>query len=309
VVGLPPQEDYFLGKATERVFLPLLKTLIPDIMDYDLPLFGAFHNCAVVQIKKQYPLHARRVMHAIWGAGQMSWTKTIFVVDDSINPHDTLAVLRACSVHCRPDRDAETVNGPLDILDHAAPRLGAGTKIGFDCTQKVRGEEIRGVPLDEIPAQATADERRAFLDAVRTIPGVLEVSWPEACGSWLFVRADKSHGQTDRPALGRRVLQDAVSLNLPGARFVVVLGREVDIHDADKALFHWVANADFGRDMLHAIVPGSARCGGRLGFDATPKHAGDEANGEPVRAWPPVLAMDREVLHRVEPIARAIGIL
>ncbi|QYK48915.1 MAG: UbiD family decarboxylase [Phycisphaeraceae bacterium] len=309
VVGLPIQEDYFLGKATERVFLPLLKTLIPDIIDYDLPLFGAFHNCAVVQIKKHYPLHARRVMHAIWGAGQMSWTKTIFIVDDSINPHDTLAVLRACSLHCRPDRDVETVNGPLDILDHAAPRLGAGTKIGFDCTPKIRGEEIRGIPLAETRGRRTAEERAAFIDAARKIPGVLDTSWPDACGEWLFVRADTSLGDAEKPALGRVMLQDVLSIDIPGPRFVVVLGRDVDIHDPDKALFHWVANADAGRDMIHVKTACSAQDGGRLGFDATPKRAGDEANGEPVRAWPPVLTMDQEVQSRIEPIARAIGIL
>lgn len=309
IVGLPIQEDYFLGKATERIFLPLLRTLIPDIIDYDLPLFGAFHNCAVVQIKKHYPLHARRVMHAIWGAGQMSWTKTIFVVDDSINPHDTLAVLRACSLHCRPDRDVETVNGPLDILDHAAPRLGAGTKIGFDCTPKIRGEEVKGIPLAETPGQTAAPERAAFIERARRVPGVLDVSWPDSCGSWLFVRSDKARCDSDKPALGRRVLHDVLSIDIPGPRIVVVLGRDVDIHDPDKALFHWVANADAGRDMVHLATGCSAPTGGRLGFDATPKHAGDEANGEPVRAWPPVLSMDHQVRSRIEPIARAIDIL
>ncbi len=79
VVGLPPQEDYYLGKATERLFLPLLQTLVPDIEDYHLPRFGCFHNCAFIQIDKQYPMQARRVMHAIWGAGQMSWTKMILI--------------------------------------------------------------------------------------------------------------------------------------------------------------------------------------------------------------------------------------
>lgn len=310
VVGLPIQEDYFLGKATERIFLPLLKTLVPDIIDYDLPLFGAFHNCAVIQIKKHYPLHARRVMHAIWGAGQMSWTKSIFVVDESVNPHDTLAVLRACSLHCRPDRDIELVNGPLDILDHAAPRLGAGTKIGFDCTAKVRGEDIRGIPLiDSPPAAPTSLERDRFIAAAHCVPGVLDSSWPEPCASWLFVKADKTHADHHKPGFGRRVLEALLAIDLVGPRFVVVLGRDVDIHDVDKALFHWVANADAGRDMMRQSNAATAGTGGRIGFDATPKHAGDEANGESVRAWPPVLTMDQNVLDRIAPIARSVGIL
>lgn len=151
VVGQPPQEDYYLGKATERIFLPLLKTLVPDIIDYDLPMFGCFHNCAFIKIKKQYPLQARRVMHAIWGAGQMAWTKSIVVVDHDVNVHDHEEVLFHLLANADPGRDLELVNGPLDILDHAAPRLGAGTKIGLDATRKIPGEEVHGHPVRDWP--------------------------------------------------------------------------------------------------------------------------------------------------------------
>ena len=151
IVGRPPQEDYYLGKATERVFLPLLKTLVPDILDYDLPMFGCFHNCAFIKIKKQYPLQARRVMHAIWGAGQMAWTKAIVVVDEDVDVHDHEEVLFHLLANADPGRDVELVNGPLDILDHAAPRLGAGTKIGLDATRKWPGEEVNGQPVRDWP--------------------------------------------------------------------------------------------------------------------------------------------------------------
>jgi 4-hydroxy-3-polyprenylbenzoate decarboxylase len=151
VVGQPPQEDYYLGKATERLFLPLLKTLIPDIIDYDLPMFGAFHNCVFIKIKKEYPLQARRVMHAVWGAGQMAWTKMIIVVDHDVDVHDYEEVLFHLCANCDPGRDVEIVNGPLDILDHAAPRLGAGHKIGFDATRKIKGEEVNGHPVRDWP--------------------------------------------------------------------------------------------------------------------------------------------------------------
>ncbi|HRJ49589.1 MAG TPA: UbiD family decarboxylase, partial [Phycisphaerales bacterium] len=118
IVGLPPQEDYFIGKATERIFLPLLRTIVPDIEDYDLPLFGAFHNAAAVRIDKRYAMQGRRVMHSVWGAGQMAWTKTVFVVDQDTDVHDTTAVLRRIAQRCVPGRDVETVRGPLDILAH-----------------------------------------------------------------------------------------------------------------------------------------------------------------------------------------------
>src|SRR5688500_14518593 len=140
IVGKPPMEDYFLGKATERVFLPLLKMLIPDIVDYSLPIAGVFHNCAFVKIKKEYAYQARRVMHAIWGAGQMAFTKFIVVVDEHVNVHDEQDVLFHLFSNCDPARDAEIVHGPVDILDHASPDLGAGSKIGFDATVKLAAE-------------------------------------------------------------------------------------------------------------------------------------------------------------------------
>lgn len=312
VVGLPIQEDYFLGKATERVFLPLLKTLIPDIKDYDLPLFGAFHNCAVVQIGKHYPLHARRLMHGVWGAGQMSWTKSIFVVDESVNPHDTMGVLRAASEHCRPDRDIECVNGPLDILDHAAPRLGAGMKIGFDCTPKIAGEEVNGVSIEpRSVAVPSEEERRSFLSAARAIDGVIDAAWPADAGRWCFAKVAKNERDTDKAGLGRRVLEAMLSLDVPegpGPRFVIVLGSDVDIHNTDHALFHWVANSDASRDMIVGSSDQSRAMGGRLGFDATPKVPGDEASGQPVRPWPPVLRMSASVRTSVRARLDELGL-
>ena len=140
IVGLPPQEDYYLGKATERVFLPLLKMIIPDIVDYHLPMFGAFHNCVFIKIRKEYPYQARRVMHAVWGAGQMAFTKFIIVVDEHANIHDEQEVLLLMGRNVDPRRDTVIVDGPLDILDHAAPFEGAGSKMGIDATEKIAGE-------------------------------------------------------------------------------------------------------------------------------------------------------------------------
>ena len=136
IVGKPPMEDYYLGKATERIFLPLLKMLIPDIIDYCLPISGVFHNCAYVKIRKEYPFQARRVMHAIWGAGQMALTKFIVVVDEHVDVQNEQDVLFHLFSNCDPARDMEVAYGPTDILDHATPDFGAGSKIGFDATAK-----------------------------------------------------------------------------------------------------------------------------------------------------------------------------
>ncbi len=280
IVGLPPQEDYYLGKATERVFLPLLKTLIPDIEDYDLPMFGAFHNCAMIKVEKAYPLQGRRVMHSVWGAGQMAWTKTVFVVDDDVDVHDTMAVLRAASARCLPERDVEFVNGPLDILDHAAPRLGAGTKIGFDCTKRMGGEEVGGIAVSRRFAPAAAADGVA---AAMSVPGVVEAVVPDACG-WMLVRAEK---RADGD--GRRIAAELASLAAAAAPFIVVVDASVDLADIDRVFFHWCANCDAGRDLARGR---DAHGQVVFAFDATAKQPGDAANGEPVRAWPPILAMD-----------------
>ena len=158
IVGKPPMEDYFLGKATERIFLPLLKILVPDVIDYALPMSGAFHNCAVLKIRKEYPQQARRVMHAIWGAGQMAFTKFVVVVDEHVDVHDEQQVLFQVFANIDPLRDIETVKGPVDILDHASIEYGWGGKIGLDATRKFKGEgQVRPWPRELNFDAATMD--------------------------------------------------------------------------------------------------------------------------------------------------------
>jgi len=159
IVGKPPQEDFWLGKATERIFLPLLQMIIPDIIDYNLPMFGCFHNCAFVKIRKEYPYQARRVMSAVWGAGQMAFTKIIVVVDHDVDVQDEQAVLFHVCANVDPKRDVMFVDGPLDILDHASPDIGVGSKMGIDATRKIAGEGAVRLWPDEIRMSADVKER------------------------------------------------------------------------------------------------------------------------------------------------------
>lgn len=159
IVGKPPQEDYYLGKATERIFLPLLRLVAPDILDYDLPMFGVFHSCAFIKIRKEYPYHARKVMHAIWGAGQMAWTKMLVIVDEDVDVHSVNDVMFHVAANVDPKRDIEIVQGPLDILDHAAPAVGAGSKMGIDATRKIAGEGVVREWPHEIQMSAVMRDR------------------------------------------------------------------------------------------------------------------------------------------------------
>ena len=130
VVGKPPQEDAWLGKATERIFLPAIRATVPEIVDYDLPVAGAFHNCCIVSIRKAYPGHARKVMHAIWGLGMLSLTKVIIVVDAHVDPHDYAQVAFYAGANVDPARDVVLTDGPADHLDHATTRQFVSGKLG-----------------------------------------------------------------------------------------------------------------------------------------------------------------------------------
>ena len=140
IVGRPPQEDGPLGKATERIFLPLLRLSIPEIVDYDLPVAGVFHNCAIVSIDKRFPKHAHKVMHAIWGAGLMSLTKLVVIVDADCNVHDYNEVAWRAFGNVDYSRDILQTVGPVDHLDHSAYEQFYGGKLGIDATRKLPTE-------------------------------------------------------------------------------------------------------------------------------------------------------------------------
>jgi 4-hydroxy-3-polyprenylbenzoate decarboxylase len=149
VVGKPPAEDAWLGKATERIFLPAVRMTLPELVDYDLPVAGAFHNCVIVSIRKAFPGHAQKVMHALWGLGMLSLSKSIVVVDEHVNVHDYADVFFRVTANVDPRRDVLITEGPLDHLDHAPGRQFYGGKLGIDATHKLPEEDARPWP-DEI---------------------------------------------------------------------------------------------------------------------------------------------------------------
>src|SRR5215210_3832587 len=146
VVGKPPAEDAWLGKATERIFLPAVRMTLPEIVDYDLPVAGAFHNCVIVSIRKAFPGHAQKVMHALWGLGMLSLTKSIVVVDEHVDVHDYADVFFRVTANVDPKRDVLITEGPLDHLDHAPGRQFYGGKLGIDATHKLPEEDARPWP-------------------------------------------------------------------------------------------------------------------------------------------------------------------
>lgn len=161
IVGRPPMEDCFLGKATERLFLPLLRITLPELVDMNLPLEGVFHNCAILSIKKSYPMHAKKVMSAVWGLGMLSLTKFVVIVDEQVNVHDESEVAWRVFNNVDPRRDAVITEGPLDVLDHASPTADYGAKMGIDATRTWPSEGYEREWPDDI---VMSDEIRRLVD-------------------------------------------------------------------------------------------------------------------------------------------------
>ena len=158
IVGQAPMEDAYLGKATERLFLPLVRMTLPELVDMDLPKEGGFHNCALVSVRKRYPLHARKVMHSLWGAGQMQFCKCIVVVDEDVDVHDYAQVAWRVFNNVDWKRDVMVTEGPLDALDHSSPHPHWGAKIGIDATKKGpdEGHQREWPPDVEMSAEVKA---------------------------------------------------------------------------------------------------------------------------------------------------------
>ena len=159
VVGPPPQEDYFIGHAIERIFMPVMRMQHPEIVDVAMPAEGIFQNLMIVSIKKSFPGHARKVMNAIWSLGQAMFTKVIVVVDHDVNVQDSREVVWKALCAIDPERDIQFVLGPVDTLDHAARLQDFGSKMGIDATRKWKEEGYAGRWPDEIKMDAATKAR------------------------------------------------------------------------------------------------------------------------------------------------------
>lgn len=143
IVGRPPMEDFYMGGASVKIFLPIFKMNFPEIVDIALPAEGVFHNAVFVSIKKTYPMQAYKIMHGLWGMGQMMFTKYMVVVDHDVDVHNTSEVLFHLCANTDPQRDSIFTKGPADVLDHATSEIAIGSKLGIDATKKLAGEGFK----------------------------------------------------------------------------------------------------------------------------------------------------------------------
>jgi 4-hydroxy-3-polyprenylbenzoate decarboxylase len=265
VVGIPLQEDGPMGKATERLFLELMRIQVPELVEMNMPVEGAFHNLMLVSIKKRYPGHARKAMMSLWGAGLVALEKVIVVFDENVDVHDPRTVTDALLSRFDPARDVLIVDQvPTDTLDHAAPKPDLGSHMGIDATTPLPSEAPRAAP-------ALAREPPSLVTIQQGAPEVVAISQPHA--RLLLVGIRKGARGTARETMRR--LWDA---GVQDETVLVVLD-DVDVHDWSLATFHATANLDPARDIV--------REGRRFGIDGTVKRVDENA-----REWPPIIAMD-----------------
>jgi len=262
IVGKPPMEDCYLGKATERIFLPLMKITTPEIVDMEMPLEGVFHNCAIVSIKKAFPRHANKILYALWGLGQMMYTKMIIVVDESVNVHDYLAVARAIQSNVIDPSHLLITEGPLDALDHASNRAFQGFRLGVDATVK------RAVEIDD--GYAMPFETKSPLEDLEIL----------------------SFNKKDGEQTVKNALRALSKESMQNARIVIAVDDWVDKANLSTVSWKVFNNIDPNRDIVIDRRPD-----GRLfiGIDATKKGPSDGL----MRPWPDDIEMTDAIKNLV----------
>ena len=303
IVGIPPQEDAWIGKATERIFLaPIKMTMVPEIVDMVLPVEGVFHNLVIVKIKKDYPGQALKVMNSLWGAGQMMFTKMMIVVDGDVNIHDQQEVAKYISDNVDPLRDITYSQGPTDVLDHSCSRMAFGGKMGIDATRKLEEETIPGAMADKVDVTRLKQEVKEMQAVVNGFPELKSLNGrlAEMGVPVVFVAIEKNRkGHVEEMA--------KTLLNEPAfsqVKVLIFLEHTMDIQDVADAVWRFSNNVDPRRD--HFDVP--AKTNGEVNhvaFDGTRKMK--EFDGFD-RDWPNILAADKDTIRRVDEIWPKLGL-
>lgn len=239
IVGIPPQEDAYIGKATERIFLsPIRLAMLPEIVDMAMPVEGVFHNIVIVKIKKDYPGHAIKVMNALWGAGQMMFNKIMICVDGNINIHNYPDVIEAIAKNTHTVEDIYFSRGPMDVLDHSSTRFALGSKIGIDATQKDYPQIIEN--------NAAIDKENIFkqFPEIKSLKYLKDSGLPVLLLS--FEKTCKGHI--------RKLIQQLIEVNgLSGIRYVICMDKNVNLNEFADVVWLFANNIDPVRDVFYPV--------------------------------------------------------
>ncbi len=294
IVGIPPQEDAWLGKATERIFLaPMKMTMIPEITDMDMPVEGVFHNLVIAQINKEYAGQGQKVMNAMWGAGQMMFNKILVLADQGVRIQDYEALARYVFANLDVANDVAFGTGPMDVLDHSCSKLGFGGKLCIDGTKKFEEETDDSSLLVIDRADVSAD---AIMLAFPEIKAV-NVSLLKKDIPCLIVSVEKQRVDHVKELHGALVQQVA---GMEGIKMILYVEHTVDPNDLATALWRFCNNLDPKRDSLLVQRASSAQPGKRfacLGLDGTRKTK--ELDGFQ-RDWPNIIVAANATIASVD---------
>ena len=299
IVGIPPQEDAWIGKATERIFLaPIKMTMVPEIIDMVLPMEGVFHNLVIIKIKKDYAGQALKVMNSMWGAGQMMFTKMMIVVDGEVNIHDQKAVAKYISENVDPQQDIVFNSGPMDVLDHSCSKAAFGGKMGIDATKKLP-EEMRfenAMPNFENKNGIAKEKILAEFPAIKDINDSLL----KENISLVFIAIEKN--KKGQVAELSKALFELADFKL--VKIIIFLEHTIDISDIADAVWRFSNNVDPKRDAF-VISVDSQQEPSHIAFDGTKKTK--EFDGF-TRDWPNILANTQEVIDQVDDMWDRLGL-
>lgn len=290
IVGIPPQEDKWLGKATERIFLPLIKlSMLPEIEDMVMPDEGVFHNIVLVKIRKTYPGQAQKVMNSLWGAGQMMFNKILVITDADIDLNNSKAVASLICELVHPLDDIIFNRGPVDVLDHSSSRFALGSKIGVDATTKFPGEAV-----NTISTEFSFDEKHPELAGFACNLTLIHEKFPI-----LIIGIDKT--KSNSHLLHQHLYEQGA---LIGINWVVYVDSEVAGIRVPDIVWLVANNIDPLRDCFYARTE-TGQPSVPMAIDGTGKSL--EADGFR-RQWPNVLAMDDTTIQQVDEMWDKLGL-
>ena len=291
IVGIPPQEDAWLGKATERIFLaPIKMTMVPEIMDMDMPVEGVFHNLVITKINKEYAGQGQKVMNAMWGAGQMMFNKILVLADQHIRIQDYSALARYVFKNLNPVTDVVFSSGPMDVLDHSCSKMGFGGKMCIDGTSKfpeeIEEDGLSGVSLP--PASQIADRLLQQFSEIKSVNALLT----EQDIPCLIVGVKK-----ERPGHIRSLHSSIASMDFcRGIKMILYVEHTVDPLDLPTALWRFCNNLDPKRDQ-HLHRYDDAHLAGCLGLDGTRK---TKQHDNFQRDWPNIIVANEATIQAVD---------
>jgi len=284
IVGIPPQEDAWLGKATERIFLaPMKMTMVPEIIDMDMPVEGVFHNLVIAKIRKEYPGQGQKVMNAMWGAGQMMFNKILVLTDEGVNIQDYEALAKYVFNNLDPVSDIYFSQGPMDVLDHSCSKLGFGGKMCLDGTKKF-DEELRD--QHQIQPSYFEFDNNQFQEIHQCNTLLLKKQIPV-----VIVSIEKSRvGQV------RELHKKLTHLEqFEGVKAILYVEHTVNAFDLPIALWRFCNNLDPKRgSFIEFFQSGNSAC---IGFDGTRKTKTLDGFQ---RDWPNIIVSDKATIQSVD---------